>query len=279
MLERCGLSLQIMCLSWYRVLAVSLRRKLERWNNTLAVSLAPTALWENDSARSWPSKCVCFNGKAWSKHVKLVLAHRNSKFCVEFNKSKHVGVFPEHAVHWAWARAHIQHHKWTQALVLFSYSSAWINELGANVYTTNVDVDARAINKAKANAELSQHRRACWVKADAFEFLKQCIAKGTNYDVIMADPPGTGWVRGRRCDLTYRLAELVTLIDAVMGQHGLACLGLYSNRYNELSVHELVKHIVINAKTIDSGNVLIRECANNVLGARVMCARFVRWSK
>ncbi|XXM93304.1 MAG: hypothetical protein AAI946_00860 [Candidatus Hodgkinia cicadicola] len=127
---------------------------------------------------------------------------------------------------------------------------------------------------------LAQSAHIRWVNADAFEFLKACIRNGTKFDIIMADPPALGWINAKRCNLTARLAELITLIDAVSEERASAvCLNLYSNKYNELNAHELVKRTVLDPITIDSGEVITRECANRTLGVRVLSSRFVRWTK
>ncbi|XXN19738.1 MAG: hypothetical protein AAJB65_00810 [Candidatus Hodgkinia cicadicola] len=223
-----------------------------------------------------------FGANGWSKQVKLVLSHCGSKFCVEFKKAKHVGVFPEQVVHWSWVRKQLKRLRITSArvLVLFGYTGVWLNELGNNVQVTCVDVDTSVIRMAKANSALTQRVRTRWVNADAFKFLRKCVKNNLKFNVVVADPPAVGWINAKRCNLILKLTELVTLISEVCDNDvSLVCLSLYSNRYDNFVVHELVKRVVLNIKTIDSGSVIVREIAGETLGARIPSSRFVRWTK
>ncbi|ATY93599.1 SAM-dependent methyltransferase [Candidatus Hodgkinia cicadicola] len=283
MLERCSLTLELIFLSWYSVLASGSCKKLERWDRVRAIRDAPALIWPPCNTPAWMAAHTRFDVNNWSKRIKLILEHCNSKFHVDFNKSKHVGVFPEQVVHWTWARKQLKHFKTSariRALVLFSYTSAWLNELGNNAYITCVDVDATIIKKAKTNAKLAQRSRTHWVNSDVFKFLKACVNKNLKFNIIIADPPAVGWINTKRCNLVPKLAELITLIDEVCAARASAvCLNLYSDKYNNVVVHELVKRKVSNIKTLDSGNVIVREIANEKVGARIPSSRFVRWTK
>lgn len=60
--------------------------------------------------------------------------------------------------------------------------------LGGAKKVTSVDLDEHAVELAKANANLNQARIQT-VQADAFIYLRQLIADGRQFDVVVLDPP------------------------------------------------------------------------------------------
>jgi 23S rRNA (cytosine1962-C5)-methyltransferase len=60
--------------------------------------------------------------------------------------------------------------------------------LGDAGEVTGVDLDEKAIAQAKRNANLNR-TRIHWVHADAFSYARQMQQNGTQWDVVMLDPP------------------------------------------------------------------------------------------
>jgi 23S rRNA (cytosine1962-C5)-methyltransferase len=60
--------------------------------------------------------------------------------------------------------------------------------LGGCEDVTGVDLDEKAIARAKRNANLNQ-ARVNWVHADAFTYLRQMQRNGTTWPVVVVDPP------------------------------------------------------------------------------------------
>jgi 23S rRNA (cytosine1962-C5)-methyltransferase len=54
---------------------------------------------------------------------------------------------------------------------------------------TAVDLDEKAIEQAKANANLNQCRGIDWVHTDAFTYARTMIRNGTQWDAVVLDPP------------------------------------------------------------------------------------------
>ena len=61
---------------------------------------------------------------------------------------------------------------------------------------TGVDLDEAAIALARENANLNQ-TRIDFVHADAFTYLRQMLANGRQFDVVVLDPPKLATYRGR----------------------------------------------------------------------------------
>lgn len=66
--------------------------------------------------------------------------------------------------------------------------SVQAKKLGAAEEVTGVDLDEKAIAVAKENANLNQ-ARVKFVHADAFAYMRDMLANGKRYDVIVLDPP------------------------------------------------------------------------------------------
>lgn len=87
---------------------------------------------------------------------------------------------------------------------------------GQAAEVTGVDLDENAIAMAKRNANLNQ-ARIKWVHADAFSYARQMVENGSQWDVVICDPPKFWLARedereaiGKYNDLNKLAAQLVT---------------------------------------------------------------------
>jgi len=118
------------------------------------------------------------------------------KFYVQPTPFKHLGVFPEQAVHWRWMKSKLGgSNKKNKVLNLFGYtglSSVVCSESGAAV--TQVDASKPAITWAKENMILSglPDDSIRWILDDVLSFVKREVRRGSTYDAIIMDPPVFG---------------------------------------------------------------------------------------
>ncbi|MBC8170937.1 MAG: class I SAM-dependent rRNA methyltransferase, partial [Anaerolineae bacterium] len=77
----------------------------------------------------------------------------------------------------------------TRVLNLFSYVGRF--GLGGGKHIVNVDSSADALQLAKRSYELSEFLAEAveFVEADVFNYLRELIARGEQYDVVILDPP------------------------------------------------------------------------------------------
>lgn len=130
---------------------------------------------------------------------------------------RHLAFFPEHSVHWRFARDCLSAHRGAQAEVLnlFGYTglaSLVCAKAGAKV--THVDASKKAIGFARDNQVAARLDEAPirWICDDALTFVKREIKRGRRYDGIILDPPKFG--RGPNGE-TWRLEEqLPELLEA-----------------------------------------------------------------
>jgi 23S rRNA (cytosine1962-C5)-methyltransferase len=117
-------------------------------------------------------------------------------FRVDLTASRHVGVFPEYAVHWDWIQAQAAAAgRLLHVLTLFCYTG--LASLAASLggaEVTHVDASRRAVSVGRENQALSglQDRRIRWIVDDALKFVQREIRRGVRYDAIVLDPPMFG---------------------------------------------------------------------------------------
>jgi 23S rRNA (cytosine1962-C5)-methyltransferase len=117
-------------------------------------------------------------------------------FCVELTSSRHVGVFPEHAVHWDWISDRIREAgRPVRVLTLFCYTGlASLAAALGGAEVTHVDASRRAVNVGRENQALSglEERSIRWIVDDALRFVQREGRRGMCYDAIVMDPPKFG---------------------------------------------------------------------------------------
>jgi 23S rRNA (cytosine1962-C5)-methyltransferase len=145
------------------------------------------------------------------------LAWDDLKFLSRPTPFRHLAFFPEHSVHWRYAREWLRGRKGGQpeVLNLFGYTGlASLACASAGARVTHVDASKKAIGFARENQAAAGLEQAPirWICDDALTFVKREIRRGKHYSGVILDPPKFG--RGPNGE-TWRLEEnLRELIDA-----------------------------------------------------------------
>lgn len=214
----------------YRLLDSGNGGKLEQVGPFRFVRPEPQALWTPAlPAREWDSADAIFAPSAsddedsgrWRFNRDLpeswTLRWDDIAFLSRPTPFRHLAFFPEHSVHWRFAREQLSGHRGAQpeVLNLFGYTglaSLVCAKAGAKV--THVDASKKAIGFAKDNQREAGLGAAPirWIVDDALGFVKREIRRGRRYDGVILDPPKFG--RGPNGE-TWRLEEqLPDLLDA-----------------------------------------------------------------
>jgi 23S rRNA (cytosine1962-C5)-methyltransferase len=201
-------------------------RRLDRFGSVVVDRPAPgatgpirlaTADWDRPALR-W-AKSAWVRGAAhdpWAVQVAgLTLECRPAS-------GGQVGVFPEHAVTWAWLDHEVRFAadrlgRPPEVLSLFAYTGgSSLACAGAGARVAHVDASRPAVTWARRNAELSglADSPVRWLVDDARAFARRERRRGRTYDGIVLDPPsyghGTGaWEIG--ADLPDLLEDLAAL--------------------------------------------------------------------
>ncbi|MEZ6022895.1 MAG: class I SAM-dependent methyltransferase [Hyphomonadaceae bacterium] len=181
----------------------------------------PAAEWDGADAIFAPSGASDEEAGRWRFNRDLpqtwMIAWDDLKFLSRPTPFRHLAFFPEHSVHWRYARERLAVHQGEQpeVLNLFGYTglaSLACAKAGAKV--THVDASKKAIGFARENQAAAGLEQAPirWICDDALAFVKREIRRGRRYDGVILDPPKFG--RGPNGE-TWRLEEMLPdLLDS-----------------------------------------------------------------
>lgn len=213
----------------YALLDSGAGRKLERFGSQIVSRPDPQAFWTpNAPPDSWPADAV-FDGKsgedergAWRvmsdrAEEAWPMTWRELRFTARRTPFRHLGVFQEHSVHWAYAMDLIAGAgRPVKVLNLFGYTgmmSLACAAAGADI--VHLDASPKSNGYGKDNQELSGlgDAKIRWIADDAMKFVARELRRGNRYDAIVLDPPKFG--RGPKNE-TWRFEEdLPALLDGV----------------------------------------------------------------
>lgn len=213
----------------YRLLDSGNGGKLEQVGPYRFVRPEPQALWSpSRDSSEWDAADAIFAPSAadedsgrWRFNRELPqswpMKWSDLKFISRPTPFRHLAFFPEHSVHWRFARECLAAHAGAQpeVLNLFGYTGlASLACASAGARVTHVDASKKAIGFAKDNQGAAGlgDTSIRWICDDALTFVKREIRRGRRYDGIILDPPKFG--RGPEGE-TWRLEEnLFELLDA-----------------------------------------------------------------
>lgn len=215
----------------YRLLDSGHGGKLEQVGPYRFVRPEPQALWAPRlGAAEWDQADAVFAPSAsdddesgrWRFNKPLPetwpLQWDDLKFLSRPTPFRHLAFFPEHSVHWRFARERLKAYRGDDApevLNLFGYTglaSLACASVGAKV--THVDASKKAIGFARENQREAGLGEAPirWICDDALGFVQRELRRGRRYDGVILDPPKFG--RGPNGE-TWKLEEgLPELLNA-----------------------------------------------------------------
>lgn len=203
---------------------------------------------------------------------------------------RHLAFFPEHSVHWRFARECLRGHAGAEppeVLNLFGYTGlASLACASAGARVTHVDASKKAIGFAKENQGAAGLGDAAirWICDDALGFVKREVRRGRRYDGIILDPPKFG--RGPdgetwrlESDLTELLAACATLLrrDAndPASARGFMIASVYAVRLSFIALAQAAQRAFEGAEGVwESGEMALPQADGNIL---IPTAIFTRW--
>jgi 23S rRNA (cytosine1962-C5)-methyltransferase len=248
----------------YRLLDSGDGQKLEQVGPYRFIRPEPQALWRPLHEAQWAKADAVFTGGSgddeesgrWRFDAPLPehwpLAWDRLRFLSRPTPFRHLAFFPEHSVHWRFAREQIVAMKrdgeTPNVLNLFGYTglaSLACAEAGASV--THIDASKKAIGFARDNqaaAGLSE-TPIRWIADDALTFVRREIKRGKKYHGIILDPPKFG--RGPNGEIWRLETDLRDLLEgcaAVLHQRAFLIATVYAVRLSYLSLLETARQIV-----------------------------------
>lgn len=277
----------------YQLLDSGDMRKLERFGKVRVNRPDPQALWRPKAPiESWKADAT-FASKddedergAWTFAGKAPpdewpIAWNGLKLNARLAAFRHMGVFPEHSVHWRWAMDQVKTaNRPVKALNLFGYTgmmSLALAKAGAEV--VHLDASPKSIAQGRENAAMSGLEGAPirWICDDAMKFVEREIRRGSKYDAIVLDPPKFG--RGPKNE-TWRFEtdypKLLEHVQALMSDRPLFVIAtVYAVRLSYAAVAQSLGGAMGGGK-VTCGEMAIRETSGRDLV--LPTGLFARWT-
>jgi 23S rRNA (cytosine1962-C5)-methyltransferase len=214
--------------------------------------------------------------ETWEMHWRgLHLNARRTPF-------RHLGLFQEHSVHWAFAQERIRAAgRKVRLLNLFGYTgmmSLAAAQAGADV--THLDASPKSNGYGKEHAEMSGLADASirWIADDAMKFTAREIRRGNQYDAIVLDPPKFG--RGTKNE-TWRFEEdlpgLLANVRVLLSDQPLfVILTAYAVRLSHIALAQaLAGRLDGLGGTIEMGEMALPHAEDARFLPTSICARWV----
>ncbi len=268
--------------------------KFERFGPYRLVRPESGAFWRRNLAPSeWASADATFTtadeegAGRWEfarpLNIPWKMSYGPLRFWAQTTPFRHLGVFPEQAVHWDWAGQLIRKAgRPVKVLNLFGYTGlATLAAAEAGAAVTHVDASSKSITWARENQALSglADRPIRWLVDDALKFARREVRREARYDALIIDPPKFG--RGPKGEV-WKLAEsLPALLEAcreVLSEQPLfVILTVYAIRASSVGLHYLLD----TTTTGLGGRTEVGEMgvAERETGRVLSNAIYARWSK
>ncbi|RIJ26055.1 class I SAM-dependent rRNA methyltransferase [Henriciella barbarensis] len=203
--------------------------KLERFASQTVIRPDPQAFWRpNKPVDTWKAD-AWFDAKAgddergeWRRLSPKApdtwpMEWNGIRFEARRTPFRHMGVFQEHAVHWAFAQEQLKKtSRPAKVLNLFGYTglmSLACAQAGAEVVHLDASPKSNGFGKDAQSLSALDDRTIRWIADDAMKFVAREQRRGNQYDAIILDPPKFG--RGTKNE-TWRFEEdLPELLDGV----------------------------------------------------------------
>lgn len=270
-------------------------KKLERFGGQTVIRPDPQAFWPpKRPIESWIADAE-FDAKAGDDergNWRLLnpaapdawpMEWRGLKLMARRTPFRHLGLFQEHSVHWAFAQEKIRAAgRPIKLLNLFGYTgmmSLAAAQAGAEV--THLDASPKSNGYGKDHAELSglSDKPIRWIADDAMKFTAREIRRGNTYDAIVLDPPKFG--RGTKNE-TWRFEEdlpgLLANVRALLSDQPLfVILTAYAVRLSHIALAQaLAGYMDGYPGDIEMGEMAIPHAEDDRLLPTAICARWVR---
>lgn len=278
--------------SEYALLDSGAGRKLEQFGAYLVDRPEPAAAWRTASPQdAWRAADAVFHSHEnsergrWELRTALPdqwqMQYGRLRFWARATPFRHMGVFPEQAVHWDWLAALVAAAPApVRVLNLFGYTGlATLAAAAAGAHVTHVDAARKAVAWARTNQALSglTDRPVRWIVDDALKFVAREVRRRSLYEGIILDPPKFGrGPRGELWQLDRSLPDLLDLCSRLLSDQALfMVLTTYPVRLADLRLYAPVRALhAARGGELTIGTLAIAEQS---AGRTLPAALFARW--
>lgn len=240
-------------------------RKLEAFGPYRFIRPCPQAIWEPQHPEEWEKhqgEFVREQGNRWKKKTAPAsweIQFEALHFKLMPTDFGHLGLFPEHAMHWNWMTNRITS-KTSKVLNLFAYSGGATLALAKKgAHVCHLDASKGMVQWARENAALNGLEEAPirWIVDDALKFLKREVRRKVCYDGMLLDPPSFGrGSQGQVFKIERDLILLLKLCREVLSPKGFLVLTAHTPGLTPLVLEHLVSQ-TLKAGKVESGEMVI----------------------
>jgi len=266
----------------YSLIDTGDKLRLERFGAFFVVRPDPSALWKatTPSHKGWRDPDARFTGEKgqpWSAKKEFPqagweIAWKDVRFLVKPTAFRHMGVFPEQAIHWEWidqsVRAFIKEQgRAPKVLNLFGYTGiASLVAAKAGAEVCHVDASKGTVQWASENAARNK-LSVRWIVDDALKFMHREVRRGSYYDFIFMDPPVFG--RGPQGEI-WRIEEFLAELARTAGElleneKGKLLLNFYATDLYPEAVARTVRQSLGKNIRLDLSTLCLEEEKGNLL--------------
>ncbi len=211
--------------------------------------------WEPPLPQAWT--LTYQSKKGWQLHLEV----RPTRY-------KHLGVFPEQAVHWEWLFEELKGRNEAQVLNLFAYTgAASVVTALAGAKVTHVDASKPALTWANRNAQLNHITTIRWIHEDVRAFVQREVRRNHLYEAILLDPPPYGLSpEGKRWLLEKDLPPLLQTLSALLKKEGLLLINTYSGELSPITLYRLIRES-FGSMQMEIGELILKTPSGRSLSA------------
>jgi len=276
--------------------------KLERFGDYVFVRPESQAMWKRSLTAEWKNAHAVFvptgeeSGGHWDFKKKVEekwemkyildpsqVERGELRFWVMTTPGRHLGVFPEVAMHWDWCSGLIaQSKREVNVLNLFGYTGlASLAAAAAGAKVTHVDASKKSVIWARDNQALSNltEKPIRWIVDDALKFVQREARRGVKYDGIILDPPKFGrGPKGEVWEVYKSLPDLFQACRECLSNDPLFVVTtIYAVRASAVHVAQAMEDMMDGfGGKIEMGELVTREQS---AGRLLSQAVYARWEK
>jgi 23S rRNA (cytosine1962-C5)-methyltransferase len=266
--------------------------KFERYGTFKIARPESQALWSPKNADwNWDAffdKSRGGQGK-WAKipdEVRdWVMSYGDLSWQCRWSPYRHVGVFPEQAVHWDWMREVLRNNQpdeWNKLNVLNLFAYTGIASIACAkewAKVTHVDGSKPTIGWAQKNMELSELPKDSirWILEDVVKFVDREVRRGNTYDGFIMDPPVFGHgANGEKWEFDTSFPLLLESIKKIISPNPLFFLvNTYASSIFSTTLANILADI-LPPGTIEHGELGIQESKTE---RSLTTGVYARWRK
>ncbi|MFH2103519.1 MAG: class I SAM-dependent methyltransferase [Chloroflexota bacterium] len=276
----------------YELLDSGQGRKLERFGAYVLDRPEVQAMWPLGlPAQAWQDSHAVFHPSAeesgghWQFQKKIPekweMRYPRLRFWAMTTPGRHVGVFPEGAVHWDWMAERIEKaDRPLKVLNLFGYTGlASLTAAAAGASVTHVDASKKSVSWGRENQHLSglADRPVRWIVDDALKFVLREGRRESRYDGIILDPPKFGrGPKGEVWEVYKSLPTLLAACRAILSEDpAFVVLTVYAVKTSAVQMYYLLNEMMKGlGGTLEAGELVTEEKS---AGRSLSQAIYTRW--